>query len=235
MPGPLSLVTAALLKGRCQVCLTPVPAAAGPLCGNCDALLSLRQGGYCPRCGICYADASAPPYLCLNCRVSPPPWSALAFYAPYAGLLKELIHGYKFGHDHGLGFLLRHLAVRAWEAHGLHPPDRVVPVPMRSGKVLSRGFNQSVELARMLCSAFGFALCPDGLRKIRPTRPQFSLKRAARRENVAGAFAASSMKGLRVLLVDDVATTGATLSACARACLDAGASQVDVFVLARAL
>lgn len=236
MRSSLTTLATALLRPRCQVCSVLLPATSAPLCDDCAVLLPLRQSGYCPRCGICYVDDKTPPYLCLACRTNPPPWSALAFYGPYAGLLKELVHGYKFGHEHGLGLLLRHLVAQAWRAHSLAAPDCVVPVPMRSGRVLARGFNQSAELARMLCASFGFAPRLDGLRKIRATLPQFSLRRAARQTNVAGAFvAAKSMRNLHVLLVDDVATTGATLTACAKACLDAGAARVDVFVLARAL
>jgi predicted amidophosphoribosyltransferase len=93
-----------------------------------------------------------------------------------------------------------------------------------------------VELARMLGSFMSRSPLLDGLRKVRDTRTQSSLGRSARRTNVSGAFAASSgVRGLHILIVDDVMTTGATLAECTRACLAAGASRVDVFALARAL
>jgi len=222
---------------RCQLCAAVVDSPLDfPLCPRCAPLLAARQGGYCPRCGACFADADAPPHVCLSCRLSPPPWTGLAFFGPYAGTLKELVHRHKFGHDPGLGQLLRFLVRQAWAGHALPAPELVLPVPMRPGMVHRRGFNQSVELARLLASSFSLSLLVQGLSKVRETLQQSQLGRAARSGNVAGAFKASvRVAGRHVLLVDDVMTTGATLTACTRACLDAGASRVDVFVLARAL
>jgi ComF family protein len=146
------------------------------------------------------------------------------------------VHRHKFGHDLGLGLLLGALVRQAWELRALPRPDCIVPVPMLPGRVLRRGFNQSAELARMLGAVLDQKPLMDGLRKIRDTKAQSSLGRAARRRNVMGAFEASpTVSGRRVLLVDDVMTTGATLTACASACLDVGAVGVDVLVLARAL
>lgn len=115
-------------------------------------------------------------------------------------------------------------------------PDCIVPVPMYPKRLLRRGFNQSAELARMLSVVLDQKPLMNGLRKVRDIPAQSSLGRTARYRNVVGAFEATSMvSGKRVLLVDDVMTTGATLKACAEACLDAGATGVNVFVLARAL
>jgi ComF family protein len=151
-------------------------------------------------------------------------------------VLKELVHRHKFGHDLGLGLLLGALVRQVWEMRSLPRPDYIVPVPMFPNRVLRRGFNQSAELARMLGKVLDQKPLMGGLRKIRDTQVQSSLGRVARRRNVTGVFEASRLvSGTRVLLVDDVMTTGATLTACARACLDAGAVGIDVFVLARAL
>ena len=228
---------ACLAGRRCQLCDAVLADSRHfPLCPDCAGRLAPRRGGYCPECGICYADPAAPVYPCLACRTSPPLWSALAFHGPYDGALKELVHRHKFGHEHGLGRLLAFLAGQAWTLRGLPRPDRIVPVPMLPSLVLRRGFNQSVELARMLGSFMSRSPLLDGLRKVRDTRTQSSLGRSARRTNVSGAFAASSrVRGLHILIVDDVMTTGATLAECTRACLAAGASRVDVFALARAL
>ncbi len=222
---------------RCQYCAAVLGRFDEyPLCPDCRELLAPRVGGYCPECGICYADPSAPVYPCLACRQSRPPWSGLAFHGMYSGALRDLVHGHKFSHDHGLGQLLAHLVRRAWERHGLECPDCIVPVPMMPAKVFSRGFNQSAELARMLGKHIGLAPLPSGLRKTRDTLPQSSLGRAERRRNVNGVFAAcADLSGLHVLLVDDVMTTGATLTACAEACLAAGARRVDIFFLGRAV
>ena len=226
---------AALAGRRCQLCAAVLDGAP-PLCPECAAVLAPRRGGYCPECGICYADPAAPVYPCLACRMSPPPWSGLAFHGPYEGAIKDLVHRHKFGHELGLGRLLAFLTAEVWALRGLGRPDMIVAVPMLPRQVLRRGFNQSLELARMLGRAMSLPASAHGLRKVRETRTQSSLGRAARRGNVAGAFAPSpEVRGKHVLIVDDVMTTGATLTACARACLDGGAARVDVFVLARAL
>lgn len=240
MVGGLSRMLACVLQAvgrRCQHCAAVLEDAGDfPLCPHCRVLLAPRVGGYCPDCGICYADPAAPVYSCLACRRNRPPWSGLAFHGLYAGALREVIHGHKFSHDHGLGRLLGHLITEAWGRHGLARPDRILPVPMLPAKVAARGFNQSVELARLLGKAIGQAPWPRGLRKTRDTMAQSSLGRAERRRNVAGAFEAGpGMAGQHVLLVDDVMTTGATLTACTEACLAAGARRVDIFFLGRAV
>ncbi|NCD25210.1 MAG: ComF family protein [Deltaproteobacteria bacterium] len=222
---------------RCQVCAAVLPDARhGLLCADCARLLAPRRGGYCPRCGICFADPSASIHACLACRVSAPPWSGVAFHSPYAGVLKDLVHRFKFGRDLGVARLLGELLHDAWLVHGLDLPDLLVPVPMRPGRLVWRGFNQSVELARMLGRRIGVPVVVDGLTKMRDTVPQSTLNREERSRNVVGVFMASSrVAGRSVTLVDDVMTTGSTLTACAKACLDAGAACVSVAVLGRAL
>ena len=228
---------ACLAGRRCQLCAAVLDDPSDhPLCPECASKLEPRRGGHCPLCGTCYADPGSPAYLCLTCRMSPPPWSGLAFHGPYDGPLKELVHRHKFGHEHGLGRLLSFLARQAWALRGLGRPDVIVPVPMLPGHVLRRGFNQSAELARMLGRTMSLRPLTHALVKTRETRTQSSLGRAARRGNVAGAFAASTeIRERHILIVDDVMTTGATMTACVRACLEVGAAKVDVFVLARAL
>ncbi len=228
---------AGLAGRRCQFCTAVLDDPRDfPLCPQCAAGLAPRRAGYCPECGICYADASAPVYPCLACRMSPPAWSGLAFHGPYEGGLRELVQRHKFGRELGFGRLLAFLAAQAWALRGLNRPDMIVPVPMLQGQVLRRGFNQSLELARMLGRLMSLPVSAHGMRKIRETMVQSSLGRSARRGNVAGAFAASGeVRARHILIVDDVMTTGATLTACARACLEAKAARVDVFVLARAL
>lgn len=222
---------------RCQLCAAVLADASRELlCADCASLLAPRRGGFCPRCGICFADPFSPAYPCLTCRISPPPWSRVAFHSPYAGLLKDLVHRFKFGRDLGVSLVLGELVHEAWRVHGLDASDLLVPVPMRSDHLVRRGFNQSVELARMLARRVDVPMAVDVLFKVRDTATQSSLGRAERSCNVIGAFSASSrLTGLTVTLVDDVMTTGSTLAACTQACLDAGATGVDVVVLGRAL
>lgn len=114
--------------------------------------------------------------------------------------------------------------------------DVTVPVPLHPRRLRWRGFNQSLELARAAARRSGCAVAPQGLRRIRETTPQTGLSESERKANIKGAFTAPSdaVRQKRVLLVDDVLTTGATLDECARTLTRAGASSVDVLVLARA-
>ncbi len=115
-----------------------------------------------------------------------------------------------------------------------------MPVPLHWRRLFSRRYNQAAELARPLARRFGKPFLPDGLRRIKPTKQQGHASAQARWDNVKNAFAvtpaaARRIAGKQVVLIDDVFTTGATLRACARELLKAGASQVDIAVLARAV
>ncbi|NDY56726.1 ComF family protein [Desulfovibrio sulfodismutans] len=258
-----------LLSRRCRVCGDPVP--PGPdgrasatadwpprgLCPACAKSLSPRRGGFCPRCGAMEADPADDPDLCAACLLEPRPFSALAFHAPYGGLLRDMILAFKFGERPQYGAVLRDLFLLAFEraaARGVREggtapatphapvapiapiaPDVVIPVPLYPRRLAWRGFNQSLELARPLARKYGWPVDAQALSRIRDTRPQSTLSGRLRRENIRGAFAAdpARVRGKTALLTDDVMTTGATVEAAARALLAAGASRVDVLVLAR--
>lgn len=222
---------------RCQLCASVLsPKLDQLLCPDCARLLTARQGGYCPHCALFFADPAAPIYPCQTCRTTPPAWTQAAFHSAYTGTLKELIHHFKFGHNLGLLSILGDLTHQAWIKHDLPRPDLLLPVPLHPARLQQRGFNQSAELARILSRQINVPLNTKVLHKIRNTAPQSSLGRAERLRNVHDAFQVrTSLAGLRVVLLDDVLTTGSTLRACAKVCKDAGAAQVDVLVLGRAL
>ncbi len=241
-------------------------AAPAALCADCRAALAPRQGWSCPGCGEYQAlpemraqggeasaagslpsglaaeiSAQSPPGLCVRCREKPRPWGRVLVYGPYAGQLKEMILGYKFEARLDFGRRLQECALAAFE-HGLRAypelggPGLVVPVPLHPRRLLARGFNQSLEIARLLSARHGWPLHQEALARVRRTTPQMELAREARAENIRGAFAARGeiLAGRAVLLVDDIMTTGATLEECSRAMLGAGAARVDLLVLARA-
>ena len=167
--------------------------------------------------------------------MDPPPWEALHFHGHYAGLLRELILGYKFHNHFGRNRLLAELAAATFERSGADRPDIIVPVPLHRRRLLWRGFNQSLELSRVLARRTGRPVLLKGLTRIRNTPPQTRLGFRERRANIKGAFAADAeqVRGRNALLVDDVYTTGATLRECARTLKRAGAARVSVLVLAR--
>lgn len=234
------------LCDRCQACSGLLPAARGghPVCPACAARLAPRLGGYCPCCGQLGPDPQAAPVVCLDCRRQGRSWDGLAFHGPYEDLLRELVLGFKFHGRLGQGRLLAGLAAetygRAAARTGegaLDPagPDLLVPVPLHPRRLAWRGFNQSLELSRLLAARLSRPVQPAALVRIRDTTPQSRLPGAERRANIAGAFAAdpACVAGRSVLLVDDVMTTGATVDVAARALRLAGAVRVDVVVVAR--
>ncbi len=163
------------------------------------------------------------------------------FYAPYAGVLRECILAFKLNGRIDLGTLLQRLVLRCWELRSQLPehagwrPDMVTPVPLYPGKLRRRGFNQSQELARPLAGRLGVPLEHGALVRLRDTFPQFRLRHGQRADNIKGAFASPAriVAKKRILLVDDIMTTGATLVECCRTLHAEGAREVRVLVLAR--
>jgi competence protein ComFC len=160
-----------------------------------------------------------------------PPYTRVIAYGLYEGVLKEAINRFKF---YGLRRLSRPLG-------GLLPnlpipeSDAIVPVPLTAKGLRQRGFNQSLLTAQVVSKKTGIPLNIDTLMKIKETPPQVGLSASERHTNLAGAFKAKGdLKGGRILLVDDVVTTGATAAACSKALLKAGAKEITVLTIARA-
>ncbi|WP_018871845.1 ComF family protein [Thioalkalivibrio sp. ALJ16] len=181
--------------------------------------------------------------VCPDCIRQPPVLDELHAGWAYAWPLDQLILAYKHGAnvraERILAALAERVAIMAHAGHGQEPPARpdvILPVPLHPSRLRARGFNQSEYLARRVARVLGAALDGHSLRRIRATGSQQALGRQARRRNVQGAFAWTGprLAGCRVLVVDDVATTGATLSALAGVLRQAGAARVEGLVLARA-
>ncbi len=205
------------------------------MCPACLEKIKIRRRGFCPGCAKIYTLEEASPYYCLDCRTRPFPWSGLGFFGPYQDRLRELILCFKFKGDLGLGRVLGGMLVQAGQYHGGVKADMVVPVPMHESKLKMRGFNQSLELARIFSASTGFQLQHRAMVKKRPTAAQSSLNRKDRMKELKGAFEAHAgvVRGQSILLVDDIYTTGSTLEECTRTLIKAGASRVQVLFLAR--
>lgn len=222
---------------RCPACGAVVHSPEAVLCPECTQAMRPRTGGYCPGCGHMSGRENDPPSLCPECRRTPPPWSRLHFHGTYEGPLRELILGYKFNGGFGYARLLANMAECAFNDNGEHTPDVIVPVPLHHKRLLWRGFNQSLEMSRILSKKIGKPLLSHTLIRTRNTAPQTRLGREERRDNIKNAFTADQarIRKKHVLLVDDVYTTGSTLRECARTLKRAGAAEINVLVLARAL
>jgi ComF family protein len=182
---------------------------------------------------------ASPGDLCLRCLLDPPPFAGARALGSHAGGLRRLVHALKFEGRRNvarlLGSRLAAAFARSWRPGEI---DAIVPIPLHAERERRRGYNQSALLARELAPYLGIPVLAGALRRPRRTRPQVGLSLGERQRNLRGAFAAEvrgPLAGARILLVDDVVTTGATAESAAGALLDAGAARVSVLAVARTL
>jgi ComF family protein len=221
------LVLEFLFPRRCSLCGQE---ARGVLCQGCQGALKPYEGAACRYCALPLESPWAS--ACGPCLRRPPSFQRALSFGLYEGALKEAVHLMKFASRRQLAAPLAERLLMLGLPQGL---DAVLPVPMTKRGLLKRGFNQSALLAREVARRLGLALLLGALRKRRHTPRQTTLPRQERLRNLRGAFEASGVvKGKRLLLVDDVMTTGATLEECARALRRAQAKEVYALVLARA-
>ena len=216
---------------------------AGIWCDTCRDDVKPILPPFCDRCGI---PVEAERLVCRRCETEAPPYSWSQAAGQYSGQLAKAIQRYKYNGKLALAEPLGILLARSLDA----PPspllvlpsgerlefDAVVPVPLHPAKIRQRGFNQSERLARVVCRERGWQIDTKGLVRTRNTKQQATLKGQERTSNVAGAFAVRSplhFQHQSVLVVDDVLTTMATVSECARAVREAGAKRVCIVALAR--
>lgn len=228
------------LQTRCLVCGRPLSENNSFLacCSDCLSSLKIRKRGFCPLCGNIYANKEEQVYLCLDCRQKNKPWERFGFYRPYEGLLRDLILQYKYRGNLGFNKILQELLILAYRFHFsmTDPPEVIVPIPIHKRRLKSRGFNQSLEITRGLARSIQARIEPEALQRIKDTPSQSGLNRKERWQNVQDSMVGQKgkVKDRHVLIVDDVYTTGATLTAGVKALYKRGAKRVDVLVLARA-
>ncbi len=183
--------------------------------------------------------AALPNFRCGDCVQHPPAFDLARSYGVYGGALRDLIHLLKYQEmtplAGRLGPLMVEAALRPECAEAYAACDAVVALPLDPERRRQRGYNQAELLAREVARGLGLPLWTDACRRTRPTSPQAGLTRPQRHANVRGAFDAQAgrVADKTILLVDDVMTTGATLSACSRALFQAGAKRILALTLAR--
>ena len=231
---------ALLFPAGCVYCHAPLNRARVPhFCDPCWSEFAPVRGAVCPTCGRPLGSPEAliasPGHECRACRQFPPHFDQALSAGVFEGQLREAIHCYKYRPALSLG---RPLA--EWMANQIRVVDTldvVMPVPLHRKRLKQRGFNQALLLAQVIAERSGLPLVYDSLLRIRDTRPQVDLSGADRTKNVRGAFSVAlpaTVQDKRILLVDDVLTTGATMNECARELKQAGASSVTALTLARA-
>lgn len=225
-----------LLPPACLLCGAEASGlTAGRLCPSCLGGIEPLVSPRCPRCALPYPTENGTDHLCEGCLREDPPFSGVAAAGVYDGPLRRAVHRLKYGGEIALDRPLAELLDEAVDRQlpGFRP-DLIVPVPLHRQRLRERGYNQSLLLARRLGKLRGVPAPCRLLARTRPTPPQQGLTAAARRANLRGAFALRGKVAGRVLLVDDVLTTGATARECGRILKEGGASHVAVAVLGRA-
>ncbi|MBT6119732.1 MAG: ComF family protein [Rhodospirillaceae bacterium] len=228
----------ALLPARCLACPEPV-GAPGALCPACWSALAFIAPPLCACCGVPFEfeGQTAHGVLCGACVARAPVFARARSALRYGDGSRSLILRFKHGdRTHAAPAFGRWLARAGAEL--LADADVILPVPLHWTRLFARRYNQAALLAQALGRESGCPVLVDGLERRRRTPSQARLGRAGRARNVRGAFAVPAarrarIEGRRVLLVDDVLTTGATMEACARSLLSAGATAVDALTLAR--
>jgi ComF family protein len=224
-----------IMPPLCLACHRPL-AAHSAICARCWSGIDFIRAPLCDRLGMPLPFDVGGTMISAAAAADPPDYDRARAVARFDGVMRELVHDLKFRDRHdGRRLFGRWLT----EAGGELLPDVnfVIPVPLTRGRLAVRRFNQSAVLAQEVARLAGLRYAPTALVRTRRTRPQVGLSRAQRRDNVAGAFAVAEadravIAGTKILLVDDVITTGATARSCARVLKRAGAGRVDVLALA---
>lgn len=228
----------ALYPACCMACAEPV-ADPNQLCAACWGEARLIDGTVCDRCGspMPLTLRSGDVIRCEPCQAGAAKWDRGRAASLYAGSARALVLALKHGDRPDIA-----AALGAWMTRSarelIAEADILVPIPLHWRRFLTRRYNQSAELSRAMAALSGLPHGPDLLRRMRPTEMQRARSSSARHRNVAEAFAVprhmrDTVRGARILLVDDVLTTGATLNEATHALRQAGAAQVSIAVFTR--
>lgn len=202
-------------------------------CPQCAAAVRHPTEPLCQYCGVSLEGREL---VCADCKQTKPLYHALRSWSIYEGPIRAALHKLKYRRDLGLGEALvpqlaEFLAQMDW------PVEMIVPVPLGKKRLAERGYNQVSLIARPLSAVLRIPYAAEALRRAQETRSQVGLSRRERQENVRNAFHAEERRvhGCSVLLMDDIATTGSTLSSCAEALYGAGARDVFAYTVSRAM
>ena len=235
-----------LYPPRCRACSDSIHGEdAAYFCASCRGHIELVLHPLCSVCGQPYPDAAGDDHVCALCLSRPPHFIQAQAWACYPREestehpLRRVIQRFKYGRKVSLGRPLGQLLGRGChEFLSSCPVDLIIPVPLHPKRLRWRGFNQSVLLARQVCRLYNVPMDALLLYRNRETPPQTQLSEDERRRNMRGAFSLNphkSVKNQRILLVDDVYTSGATVNECSRMLKKGGAAAVYVVTLARAV
>ena len=201
-------------------------------CPDCQERVPRINKPFCDKCGIPTKGAD----ICEKCRSNPPAYRMMRSWAVFDSPVQNALHTIKYRGNIGLGDMIAMQMTDYFHSLQWHV-QAIIPVPLGKNRLKERGYNQTALVARPLAHEVGMEYIPQALRKTRETRSQVGLTASQRQENVHNAYQADPavVKRRSILLMDDVATTGSTISACTESLLSAGAQDVYVLTIARAL
>ena len=225
------------LPPLCPSCREPLGDGIG-LCAECWSKLSLIEPPYCARLGIPFSYDAGPGLLSMEAIANPPAYDRARAAVRYDDIARALVHAYKYGDRVDLAPLLGRWMTRAGRDL-LADANALIPVPLHWRRLWARRFNQSATLAREIGSNADVPVLHNALKRARATAHQVGLSKAQRAENVQGAFrvpteAKGSVTGRRIVLIDDVLTSGATARQCAAVLRAAGAGRIAMLTACRA-
>jgi ComF family protein len=234
--APFRLAFDAALPPLCPSCREPVGVTSG-LCPACWSKLSPIERPFCERLGIPFVYDPGPGILSMQAIADPPSYQRARAAVRYDEVARTLVHAFKYGDRLDLAPTMGRWMARAGHEL-LAEADLIMPVPLHWRRLWARRFNQSAALAEVVSEISGVPVGHMALKRTKATPQQVGLSRSERALNVQGVFKVSpegkaAVARRRVLLMDDVLTSGATADACARTLLRAGARNVDVLVFAR--
>lgn len=226
-----------LFPPYCVACHRP----SAWLCDDCLLAIEAIQPPVCSRCGLPLGEpqtAGSSVSICKRCQRTPLRLDRLLAYAFHSGPLRQAIHQFKYEDLRSLAGPLGELMLQGWAALASRDflPDLIIPVPLHPSRQRQRGYNQAALLAQELGSGLRRPVVTEVLVRIKATAPQVDLDAKERRANVHNAFRCrdASLSGKRVLLIDDVCTTGSTLESACLALRETGTASVWAYTLARA-
>lgn len=233
----MSAVLDMLYPRNCIGCAVAAPEPFRYICWDCWSATNRVVPPFCDLCGDPVAGSVDHEFICYACSAEKPSFDGARSAARYDGAVGEALRQLKYGKAFWLVPDLAEIMYNCLRAEfGKRVFDAVVPVPLFHARRRERGYNQSAILAHALGRRIGTKCRPDLLRRIRPTATQTHLTASQRLSNVNNAFVpgkARRLEGRRILLIDDVMTTGATVNACAKALKKGGGASVHVLTVAR--
>ena len=232
----LRLTLDVALPPLCPSCREPLGDGVG-LCATCWSKLSLIEPPYCARLGIPFSYDPGPGLLSMEAIAAPPAYDRARAAVRYDDVARALVLSFKFGDRLDLAPMMGRWMARAGREL-LADADALLPVPLHWRRLWARRFNQAAALAGAISNIAGVPVLHGGIKRVRATPQQVGLSKSERADNVQGAFRVAPeekalIAGKRLVLIDDVLTSGATVDTCARALLRAGCAHVDVLVFAR--